>query len=284
MLRHPFHAMGTEIELFLDAAEADEFVREGEDEFRRLEALLSRFEPDSELSRLNRARALRVGPELGELVRLAVRAREATHGRFDPTVHDAVAAAGYDRSFELVAAACDQARSVAPVRCGGEIELDGDLIVLEEGFRLDLGGIAKGWAADWVCAMLASAGPALVDAGGDVVGKGRPWPIGVATPVGTITLELRDGALATSGRDRRHWVRDGRLAHHVIDPETGEPAEGDMLTVTVAAGTAAEAEVLATSLFLAGEAEIAGAEADAAEIPAVIVACDGRTFLAGGLG
>ena len=103
------------------------------------------------------------------------------------------------------------------------------------------------------------------------------------TPAGTLTLELRHGGLATSGTDRRRWIQDGRERHHLIDPETGEPAAGDLLTVTVAADSAAEAEVLATSLFLAGGVERAAAEADADAIPAVLVGADGEMRLAGGL-
>ena len=102
MLRHHFKAMGTEIELLLEADGDNSPLFQAEDEFRRLESLLSRFQPDSELSRLNRAGELSVGPELLELAELAVAARERTAGRFDPTVHDAVCAAGYDRSFELI--------------------------------------------------------------------------------------------------------------------------------------------------------------------------------------
>jgi thiamine biosynthesis lipoprotein len=275
--------MGTEIELFVDTQAPDGPMDEAEREFRRLELILSRFLPDSELSRLNRARVMRVGPELAELVPLAIAARTRTNGRFDPTVHNAVVSAGYDRTFELVPGRCSRPPRVAPAPCSGDVEIHGDVVVIEAGFALDLGGIAKGWAADRACAILASAGPALVDAGGDLVGVGRTWPIGIPVPAQDLTLGLRDGALATSGRDRRRWTCNGHEAHHVIDPATGEPADGDVLTVTVAARTAAEAEVLATALFLSGEAERAAREADADAVPAVIVARDGRALLAGGL-
>ena len=97
MLRHAFRAMGTEVELLLDAQDPS-LLTEAEAEFRRLEGIFSRFRPDSELSRLNEAGARHVGPELFEVIELAVEAREASCGRFDPTVHAAVVAAGYDRS------------------------------------------------------------------------------------------------------------------------------------------------------------------------------------------
>ncbi len=283
--RH-FSAMGTEIEVMLEAGGGEDVLDAAEQEFRRLEALLSRFRPDSELSRLNRAGRATVAPELLELIELALAARDHTGGRFDPTIHDALTATGYDRSFEHLPSdrdsGCPSARTPS---CNGRVTVDATsaTVELERGVRLDLGGIAKGWTADRVLASLRPLGPALVNAGGDIAATGRPWPVGVQTPGGTITLELRDGALATSGRDRRHWHRNGRLQHHVIDPRTALPAEGDLLTVTAGAPTAAEAETIATSLFLAGDAARATAEANQLGVAAVLVTRDGRTILAGGL-
>ena len=122
-----------------------------------------------------------------------------------------------------------------------------------------------------------------MNAGGDVAAAGRAWPVGVETPDGTITLELDGGGVATSGRDRRRWLQDGEERHHLIDPAPALPAESDLRTVSVVAPTAAEAEVLAKALFLAGSAEHAAAEADELGVPAVLVTRDGATQLAGGL-
>jgi thiamine biosynthesis lipoprotein len=148
--------------------------------------------------------------------------------------------------------------------------------------RLDLGGIGKGYAAERAADLLATAGPCLVNAGGDIATRGGSWPVGVETGGEPLTLELSGAALATSGRDRRRWKRNGRELHHLIDPLTGEPAKSDVLRVTVVADDAVEAEVRAKSLFLAG-ARRARAEADAAGMPTIVVMDDERTFLAGGL-
>jgi thiamine biosynthesis lipoprotein len=286
MLRRRFHAMGTGMELVLDArptAVAMHALASAEAELHRLERLLSRFDPGSELSRLNERETTTVGPELLEVTELAVAARERTGGRFDPTVHDALVAAGYDRTFDRVPRLGDAPAGTAP--CGGGIVVDRAraTIELEPGVRLDLGGIGKGYAADRAAALLAAAGPCLVDAGGDIAVEGRPWPIGVETADGTLTLELPRGGLATSGRDRRRWTRAGNEQHHLVDPRTGRPSESDVLRVTVAAASAAEAEVLAKALFFAGSSD-ALREADAHAIPAVIVTADGRTLRSGALG
>lgn len=95
-------------------------------------------------------------------------------------------------------------------------------------------------------------------------------------------MELTGGALATSGRDRRRWRRGGRELHHLSDPRTGAPADGNLLRATVVAGDAVGAEVWAKALFLAGRAA-AAAEAEYRDLPAVLVGTDGRTALAGGL-
>jgi FAD:protein FMN transferase len=274
-----FKAMGTEVELLVEADGAERALEAAEDEFHRLEALLSRFLSDSELSRLNAERSLEPGPDLLEVVELALLARARTGGRFDPTVHDALVAAGYDRSFELVPADGPAAGS-AP--CGGGLLVDGRRIELEPGVRLDLGGIGKGFAVDRAAVVLAAAGPCLVNAGGDLAVRGGSWPVGLETADGQITLELDRGAIATSGRDRRRWRRNGHEQHHLIDPRAGAPAETDLLRVTVVASDAVEAEVWAKALFLTGE-EAAAAEADGLGLPAVLVTADGRTRLAGGL-
>jgi thiamine biosynthesis lipoprotein len=278
--RRSFRAMGTQIELLVEAGEAEAALDAAETEFHRLEALLSRFRPDSELSRLNAAGRLEAGPDLLHVVALALDARRQTGGRFDPAVHDALVTAGYDRSFEDVPP--EGPLSGGASSCGGEVALQGRTIVLGAGVRLDLGGIGKGYAAEQAAMLLAAAGPCLVDAGGDVAVRGRSWPVGVETGNGSLTLELGPGGLATSGRDRRRWKRGGRELHHLIDPATGTSAETDLLRVTVVASDAVEAEVWAKALFLAGR-EAAAADADMLGLPAVLVGSDGGIRLAGGL-
>jgi len=278
--RHRFRAMGTDVELLVESRDADSTLAVAEAEFHRLEALLTRFRPESELSRLNAAGRLAAGPDLLRVVELALAARERTGGRFDINVHDALLAAGYDRSFELLSP--DNERPVEPASATrGRVEIADGVITLHGGAQIDLGGIGKGYAAERAAELLALAGPCLVNAGGDVATRGGSWPVGVETADGALTLELAGAALATSGRDRRRWRHGGRELHHLIDPRTGAPAETDLLRVTVVAPDAMEAEVAAKSLFLAG-ADTARAEADAAGIAAVLTT-ESRTVLAGGL-
>jgi thiamine biosynthesis lipoprotein len=286
MERHAFHAMGTGIEAFLDVPPGLEAVlglASAEREFRRLEELLTRFDEASELSRLNAAGAMEAGDDLLAVVELALDARERTDGRFDPTVHDALVAAGYDRTFELLVGG---PAAAAPPRTTGGVRIRGRRIELDPGVRLDLGGIGKGYAVDRAVSLLAPLGPCLVNAGGDLAVAGVPeagvWPVAVETPSGPLTLGLRQGALATSGSDRRRWRAGDAVHHHLIDPATGRPSDSDLLRVTVTAAAAVEAEVLAKALFLAGE-DAAILEADRLGVPALLVTADGRVRRAGGL-
>jgi thiamine biosynthesis lipoprotein len=286
MERHAFRAMGTGIEAFLDVEPGLDAVlglASAEREFRRLEGLLTRFDEASELSRLNAAGAIDAGDDLLAVVELALAAREKTGGRFDPTIHDALVAAGYDRTFELLVGG--SAAVASPTTTGG-VRIRGRRIELDPGVRLDLGGIGKGYAVDRTVALLAPLGPCLVNAGGDLAVAGAPeegvWPVAVETPSGPLTLGLERGALATSGSDRRRWRAGDAVHHHLIDPGTGRPSDSDLLRVTVTAATAVEAEVLAKALFLAGE-DAAVAEADEVGVPALFVTTDGRVRRAGGL-
>ena len=266
--------MGTEVELLLDAmpgVRATSALDRAEAEFERLEQVLSRFRDDSELADLNRTgKAAPASPDLRRVVELALEARRATGGMFDPTVHDAVVAAGYDRTFDELPAD-GRPIAVGPAcGCGGDLAIEGSQIELEPGTHLDLGGIGKGYAADRVAESLAVAGPCLVNAGGDLAVRGGSWPVGI-TP--DLTLELTGGGMATSGRDRRRWRVGGEERHHLIDPATGLPATGTPLRVTVVADSATAAEVAAKIAFLGG----------VIDLPHVVVSDDGSTVLAGGL-
>jgi thiamine biosynthesis lipoprotein len=283
MERRRFDSMGTWVECLVEAPPSPalrDALEAVEREFGRLERMLSRFRPDSELSRVNRERFLDdPSDDLLELTGLALDARDRTGGRFDPTLHDALVAAGYDRTFDALT---DGGAPAAPPTGGGEVILRGRRIELGPGASLDLGGIAKGYAADRCVARLAAFGPALVNAGGDLAVSGQraggPWPVGVDLPAGTLTLALAGGGLATSGRDRRRWRRGGEERHHLIDPLTLRPAVGRPVSVTVAAASATEAEIRAKHLFLARDAE---REAEAAGLPAVIVHDGGEPRLVG---
>ncbi len=302
---HEFPVMGTTAQLCLrlDEGPARPLLDEAERELHRLSAILTRFDPESELERLNDAGTAEVGDELGELLACALERFHATDGRFDVGVGSQLVAAGYDRTYRTLdqlddTARTDLGRSLAANATGTSpartneppVTLDGTTATVRAGSRIDLGGIAKGWASDRIARRLAErAGrSALVSLGGDVavqvVDGDRPWPIGLDLgPDGSTSLALAYGGLATSAWRGRAWRRqDGTLAHHVIDPRTGEPAATDVQRITVVAATCMDAEVWATALMLAG-ADAAIDEANARGLAAVIMRDDDSCVRTGSL-
>ena len=267
-----FRAMGTEVHLLWVGPDADGGLRAARVLVESLDRRWSRFRPDSELSRLNAAagRPVVLAPATFALVATAVDAWRLTHGRFDPTVLGAVVAAGYDRSFELVApdgaAPTGDPGGAVPGCAAIVLEPGTGLVRLPRGVGLDLGGIAKGHAADLVVAAMLDAGAdgALANLGGDLRVAGVPpdpagWLVGIDDPhdpgrdLGV--LALADGAVTTSSRLRRRWRRGGRPAHHLIDPATGRPADGGVDAAVVVADRGVRAEILATAAMIAGPLE-----------------------------
>lgn len=270
--RLPFRAMGCEMLAILDqdseaAPAALDLVPRW---FEDWEQTLSRFRADSELSRLNRAhRPVQVGSVLWDVFRAALAAEESTGGLVTPTVMDAVIEAGYDRSYDSLPfynTDNTTAPTLLEVNPLASVMWDepSRTIFLPEGLRLDFGGVAKGWAAHQASERLKADGPALMNAGGDIAisgarANGEPWAVGVKNPFDPATdlevLYLNRCGVATSGKDRRRWVRDGILHHHIIDPHTGLPAETDVMTATVVAPTVMEAEAAAKAVLILGSRE-----------------------------
>jgi thiamine biosynthesis lipoprotein len=299
-----FRAMGTDVEVL--AVGADDAAMEtlgalAVDALEAREARWSRFRPTSELCRINDAAGapVVVSPDTFALIELAVDAWRDTGGRYDPTVLAALEAAGYDRDFDAVARDGDDAVGERPAvpGCDG-VQLDRlvSAVRLPRGVALDLGGIGKGYAADGVSGELLEARVpgvrgVLVNLGGDLRARGgapepHGWVVDVDDPLGTGRtglLAFAEGAIATSTRLRRAWTRGGQAQHHLIDPATGEPAASGLASVTVVAGEAWRAEVLAKAAFVAGP-EAAAELVAAAGATGLLVTDDGDVVELDGIG
>lgn len=260
-----FPAMGTEVRLVVPRdvpAAATGRVRAL---FATWEAALTRFRPDSELSRLNRAAGseVEVSPLLFGVLQAALRAARATDGLFDPAMGLQMEALGYDRPFDRMPRESHPPSAAGPGGGWRAITLDPArrAVTIPHGRAMDLGGIAKGMAVDAAIGTLRNAGvsTAMVEAGGDLRVIGRPpahphWGIRV-DPVGDRVIALKAGALATSSTARRRWRAGGGDQHHLIDPRTGRAAMRGVRSVTVAARTCAQAEVAAKAALVAGMLE-----------------------------
>jgi thiamine biosynthesis lipoprotein len=254
-----------------DGEAAGSAVEQARRELREAHRALSRFDPDSELSRLNADPRGEVpaSPLLRRVVAAALSAGMRSGGLVDATLVDEIEAAGYaaSRAFDRPSGAGGRLphRVAAPSPRAGWCEFAVDeragTVSRRSGVRLDPGGIAKGLMADLVGESLAGFESFAVDCCGDLrIGgsRGRRQLVLVDDPAGgepLCELLIADGAVATSGITRRAWTTaGGRPAHQIIDPASGEPAFTGVVQATALAPTGLLAETLAKSALLVGPA------------------------------
>jgi thiamine biosynthesis lipoprotein len=270
MIQVKFQAMGCSMAALLDneGPQAAKLLEQVPGWFEEWEQVLSRFRPDSDLNQLNRSagKDFPADPTLIKVIKAALEDARWTGGLVVPTIREYLEIAGYDRDFDLV----------SPVQPGQpsfskrinlpdwrQISIDdtNQTIFLPAGMTLDLGGIAKGWAAHQAMQRLREIGPALMDAGGDIAisgpqADGQPWLIDIADPLqvqeSLDMFALEGCGVATSGIDHRRWLQGDVLKHHIIDPRQGEAAKTDLASVTVIAPDVIQAEAAAKTVLILG--------------------------------
>jgi len=245
-------ALGARASIRLDHPEAEAIAARAAAEISRLEAIFSLYRADSALSRLNADATLASPPaELLECLTLAGAVHRASGGAFDPTVQplwalwaERVSAGARPETAELAAA-----RALGG---WGDLRLDADKIALAPGMGLTLNGIAQGYIADRVAALLEAEGltDILIDTGehralGQMPGGGD-WPVKLAQGG---SVALRDRALATSAPLGTVFDGEGRYGH-ILDPRTGEPAAPVWRAISITAPSAALADALSTAACL----------------------------------
>ncbi len=268
VVHHRFSAMGTSIHLATVGGNTT-VLAEAEERLRGLELLWSRFLPDSELSRLNRANGVPciVSQVTFDLVEDAIDAWRLSDGVFDPTIGVTMLAAGYDRSFASMGPDhLGQGRHV-PAPGPEDIELHpyGPAVRLPPDVCLDLGGLAKGTAADLVADQLLNACDdvlgSMVNIGGDMTAAGEPpraagWHVEAPHTAWSgeepLIISVTRGAVCTSSTAKRRWAGPDGVEHHLRDPRTGSPIRSGITSVTVVAARAAQAEVLTKMVMAAG--------------------------------
>ena len=293
--RLPFRAMGGEMLTILEggADSPPSILDKVPGWFEDWEQILSRFRPDSELSRLNQTfdQPVEVSDTLWDVFQYALSAETITNGLVTPTVLDAMLEAGYDQSFDGLPR-YQHKNEISVLTATNPLSLviwdeKTQTICLPQGVRLDFGGVAKGWAAHQTVERLKECGSVLMNAAGDIaisasLANGEPWQIGVKNPFvkdsDFETLKLNRCGVATSGKDRRRWNQNGLPRHHIIDPYTGQSAKTNVMTVTIVAPTVMEAEAAAKAVFiLGGEEGLNWIEADPV-LAGIIVHENGHTF------
>jgi thiamine biosynthesis lipoprotein len=262
--------MGTSVRVELwsdDADTARAAMSAVMDEMRRIDETMSPYKPDSELSRINREAAQKPVPisqEMFDLIVHSIEFSKLSDGAFDITF----SSVGYMYNYrEHVKPTDAQIAKALPGISYRHLQLDPKARTIHydrAGVRIDLGGIAKGYAVDNSIAILKARGitNAIVTAGGDsrLLGdkRGRPWNVGIRDPrqrgAVAVVLPLADTAISTSGDYERFFEEDGVRYHHIINPKTGKSAKG-VRSVTVIAANGLTTEGLTKSVFVKGAKE-----------------------------
>ena len=262
-------------------------------EMRRIDALMSSYQGSSELSYINdnaAVAAIEISAEMMLLIKESIRFSELSQGAFDITY----ASIGYAYDYRKRQKPSDQSiTQKLPAIDYHHIVINGNKIQFNNrAVRIDLGGIAKGYAVDRAAAVIEQCGisQAMVSAGGDsrIIGDrdGRPWIIGIQhprDPAGiALRLPLSDTAMSTSGDYERFFIENGERVHHIIDPSTGRSATTSW-SATVIGPNAMTTDALSTTIFILGAIKGLALIESLEGIDAIIIDSDGKLHYSSGL-
>lgn len=269
-------AMDTVMTLTAYGPKGQAAVDEAVQELRRLDALWSVGNSDSEISRLNAGETQTVSAETAGLLERALELSQETDGLFDATIYPLVELWGFPTDDPHVPEDTDVAAAL-PLVDSSRVGLAGETVTLGPSQKLDLGGIAKGYASARVMEIFRDKGvkSGMVSLGGNVqtLGTkvdGRAWRIGVRDPAGGASdylgvLSVEDRAVITSGGYERFFVENGQRYIHILDPRTGHPAQSDLQSATVISEDGVLADALSTALYIMGSQEATAFWADRAD-------------------
>ena len=242
--------------------------------FREIEAIMSVNLADSEISDVNNSAGIipaKVHPEVLDVIESALHYAELSGGAFDPSIGPLVRLWSIGEDDARLPAE-DEIRETLPLVNWRDVVVDreaGAVFLRRPGMRLDLGGIAKGYAADEAVRIIEKyrVKSAIIDLGGNVFAYGEkpgkwpwqklPWRIGIQNPLEDrgryfAVMELRNKTVVTSGVYERFLEIDGKKYHHILSTQNGYPVESPLLSVTIIADRSMDADALSTSAFALG--------------------------------
>ncbi|HHY11403.1 MAG TPA: FAD:protein FMN transferase [Firmicutes bacterium] len=276
-----FGIMDTDISIKAYGSNAGEAIGRAIDEIRRLDSLLSAYDPDSEVSAVNNMAGeapVRVSGDTLAVIERALYFAEVSGGVFDPTIFPVAKLWSVARERKQVPSREEVSAALEFVDYR-QVYIDrdeGTVFLAKKGMGIDLGAIAKGYAVDKMAEILRTAKVQsfLINAGGNVyAGSRKPdkalWRIGITDPrnpediIGVMPAE--DTAIVSSGDYRRYFTVDGTVYHHIIDPRTGYPSETSRGT-TVFLPSSTDADALSTAMFILGPD---GSESMLSEFPGI---------------
>jgi thiamine biosynthesis lipoprotein len=262
-------ALGTVCTVRLYDQGKPEVYRELFSRFREIERRMSVILPDSELNRINALAGIepvQVQSDVFEVLELAARYAALSDGAFDPTVGPLVSLWNISGDEPRLPSP-EEIDALLPLVSWRDLELDreGRTVFLKRpGMALDLGAIAKGYAADEAAGILRKnrINRGIIDLGGNILAYGEkqdrsPWRIGIQNPLDSRgayigIMEVRDQTVVTSGVYERFFEEDGVRYHHILSPADGYPARSGLLSVSLVTRRSVDADALSTAVFVLG--------------------------------
>ena len=295
-VKRQLFALDTLIELTAYGDQAEAGLDAATELLFEMDAMLDVYDENSELSQLNAAGgSSALSPALLELWEDAETMYAATGGVFDPSIQPVIALWGFGTENPAQPADADLAAALELVGFS-RVERSGSAVRLPEGMQVSFGAIAKGYIGQKMSETLQDAGveSAILSLGGNVqtLGlhpDGSPWQVALLDPkdTGSAAGILTVGAgtaVVTSGGYQRYFEENGMIYHHILDPETGYPADSGLLSVTVVCADGAAADALSTALFILGEDGALRHRAESAiSYDLVLITQDGRVVVTGEL-
>ncbi|MGM0603524.1 MAG: FAD:protein FMN transferase [Bacillota bacterium] len=257
--------MDTLVQMKVTGENAEKVLDQSFDRIEELENLMSKTLKKSEIYKINDSKEpVKVSDDTIKVLEKAVHYAELTSGRFDPSIGPLVDLWGIGTKEARVPSRKEISETTKLVNYKN-IEIDDNKVFLKQkGMQLDLGAIAKGYAADEVkrIAEENKIKSAFVNLGGNVLvighkEDGSKWRIGIQDPRqnrGNImaVINAADKTIVTSGNYERYFEEDGKIYHHILDPETGYPADSGLLSVSIISENSFDADALSTSVFILG--------------------------------
>jgi thiamine biosynthesis lipoprotein len=293
-------SMGSDVRITASVAREPDAIRAFEkvfDEFDRLDRMLSVWHAGSDVSRINAGAGrspVSVTAETLDVLRTAMQVGEWTGGKFDVTFGALSGLWKFDHDQDNQIPPPADLRARLPDIDYQAVTLNpdrGTVFLPRSGMRLHLGGIGKGYAVDRAAAILRAAGITdfLIQAGGDLYAggarSGRPWRAAIRDPRADrifAAMNVRDETFSTSGDYERYFIREGRRYHHILDPDSGQPARG-CRSVTIVAREATLADALSTGVFVLGPQAGMALVEKLPDVEAVIVTDRNTVMVSSGL-
>jgi len=255
-------AMDTVMELRAYGENPEKALDLAEREINRIDDMLKRSNPNSEVYKINENGSAEVSPETAELINFAIEISKKTNGIFDISITPVMDLWGfYDKKYN-VPGEKELIETLKKVNYKN-IAVENNIVSVKNDIKIDLGGIAKGFTSNRIMEIFKENNitSGLVSLGGNVQAFGskpnkEKWKIGIQNPddessyIGTLKIE--DTAVITSGGYHRFFEKDGITYHHIIDPKTGFPAKSGVKSVTIISKNGTLADGLSTSLFIMG--------------------------------